>query len=272
MCEADAAPMSQPLMQYPAFAAALQLMGLPPVILPGGLMVLRRSVAGVPIAMLPRAVPPPDLSRQLAAAGLGRLPLILSPEVPCKMPRALRLAGSRMMAVLPLDRSAADRRTRMHPKWRNRWRRAQDAGLEVTDAPLPPDLSHPLLRAEQGQRAERGYDGWPLALTCAFAAAAPDRTRVFSARHKGQPIARMLFLRHGNGATYHIGQTTDAGRRHHAHNLLLDAACDWLAAQGCQTLDLGPLDPRTPGLNRFKLRSGAQARPTGGTWLRWRPF
>ncbi|APE43735.1 hypothetical protein BOO69_10155 [Sulfitobacter alexandrii] len=265
-------PPVQPLMQSDGFAAALRLLGRPPVTLPCGLIVLRRSLAGLPVAMLPRAAPPPDLNAQLAAAGLGRVPLILSPEVPCDLPRALRIAAPRWIGVLPLAGGARARRARMHPKWRNQWRRARDAGIEVTHATLPADLSHPLFEAEQRQRAARGYDGWPLALTCAFAAAAPDQTRLFSARRGGEVIARMLFLCHGGGATYHLGQTTETGRRYHAHNLLLALACDWLEDRGHTILDLGPLDARTPELNRFKLRSGARGRPTGGSWLRWCPI
>ncbi|MCL3883678.1 hypothetical protein [Marivita sp. GX14005] len=41
----------------------------------------------------------------------------------------------------------------------------------------------------------------------------------------------------------------------------------WLAARGYTTLDLGTLTG-PPGLDRFKLRSGARRTALGGTWLR----
>lgn len=261
-----------PLMQDPAFAAALRLVGQQPVILPGGLMVLQRRICGLPLAMLPRAAPPPDLPDQLRSAGLHRSPLILSPEVPCALPRALRLAPPQQMAILPLGADRATRLARLHPKWRNQWRRAMAASLRITHSPLPADPHHPLLLAEHAQRQKRGYAGWPIPLTCAFAAATPDQTRLFTAMHKGRPIAQMLFLLHGAQASYHIGHTTPEGRADHAHNLLLMAACDWLSDHGYHSLDLGLLAPRTPHLNRFKLRSGAIPRLTGGTWLRWHPL
>ncbi|OAN75424.1 hypothetical protein A8B82_16590 [Sulfitobacter sp. EhC04] len=267
-----APPTDTPLMQDPSFAAALRLCGASPVILPGGLMILHRRILGLPVNMLPRTVPPDDLFEQLAAADLHRHPLILSPEVPCHLPRALRLMAAQRRAVLDLCPDPGQRIARLHPKWRNQWRKAGRAGLHLSHAPMPADPSHPLLLAEARQRAQRGYAGWPLPLTRAFAAVAPAQTRLFTARHGRRVVAQMLFLRHGAGATYHIGHTSAEGRRCHAHNLLLITACDWLAAKGHLTLDLGLLHRRTAGLNRFKQRSGARAQPTGGTWLCWHPL
>lgn len=271
MFDATAAP-CHALMQDPAFAAALRLLGQRPVILPGGLMVLHRRIAGLPVSMLPRAAPPADLSDRLRAVGLHRCPLILSPDAPAALPRAIQLQSPRHSALLDLAPPRDARLARLHPKWRNQWRRALDGGLRVSHSALRADPQHPLLRAEDAQRKRRGYGGWPAALTCAFATAAPDQTRLFTAKRRGHVVARMLFLSHGARATYHMGHTTQAGRACHAHNLLLMAAGDWLADRGHISLDLGLLDPRTPGLDRFKLRSGATARPTGGTWLHWHPL
>jgi hypothetical protein len=269
----DAPPLSAPaLMQDPAFAAALRLCGAAPLILPGGAMILRRRILGLPILMLPRMAPPRDLNEQLAAAGLARLPLILSPAHPCPLPRALRLRAAQQIALLDLGTDPDRRIARLHPKWRNQWRKARRAELRLSHGPMPADPHHPLLLTEALQQRQRGYAGWPLALTCAFAAVAPAQTRLFTARRGQRVVAQMLFLRHGTGASYHIGHSFPEGRRCHAHNLLLMTACDWLAAEGHETLDLGLLHSATPGLNRFKLRSGARACATGGTWLRWHPL
>lgn len=260
------------LLQDPAFGAALRRCGQRPVILPGGLLLLYRRVLGMPLAMLPRCPPPPDLEAQLAAVGLHRVPLLLSPERPVALPRALRLRGPRPIATLDLCGSETQRRAALHPKWRNQLRRAEAAGLHIRHAPLPADPNHPLLLAEAAQARQRGYTIWPRALTAAFAGAAPDQTRLFTAHAGRHPVAHMLFLRHGSGATYHIGHIDAAGKAACAHNLLLWRAANWLAEQGHLRLDLGPLSSRTPGLNRFKLRGGAAVAETGGTWLRWRPF
>ncbi|SDF98851.1 GNAT family N-acetyltransferase [Sulfitobacter delicatus] len=267
---AASAPAS--LMQDPAFAAALRLCGQHPRHLPCGLMVLQRQFLGLQVAMLPRAEPPADLAAQLRAVGLHRAPLILSPPHPCPMPPALRLRKPQSIAILDLTPPKSERRAALHPKWRNQLRRAEEAGLRVTHAPLPPDPNHPLLLADAAQARRRRYATWPAALTAAFANTAPAQTRLFTAKRGRKPVAHMLFLRHGRGATYHIGHICTEGKTAHAHNLLLWQAANWLADQGHSHLDLGPLHPATPGLSRFKLRCGAKPQETGGSYLYWRPW
>ncbi len=261
-----------PLMQDPAFATALRACGQVPVTLRGGLTLLHRRIAGVPLAMLPRAVPPDELAAQLRAVGLHRTPLILSPERACAVPRAVRLRPAARRAELDLSCSKDLRRAALHGKWRNQLVKAERAGLRVDHGALPPDPHHPVLLAEVAQARGRRYQNWPLPLTVAFAAAAPAQTRLFTAFQGRKPVAHMLFLRHGDAATYHIGHISAEGRALCAHNLLLWMASDWLAAQGCTRLDLGLLDPRHASLDRFKLRSGAHVVATGGTWLRWHPL
>lgn len=261
-----------PLMQDPAFAAALRRCGQFPVTLPSGLMLLHRRVLDAPIMMLPRAAPPADLDAQLRAQNLHRIPLILSPERPCTLPRALELRSPQMIAQLDLHPEMATARAALHPKWRNQLRRAEAAGLRVSHCPLPADPNHPLLHSEAAQALKRGYTNWPVPLTVAFASITPSQTRLFVAHLNGSPIAHMLFLRHRARATYHIGHITQIGKVNCAHNLLFWQASRWLATQGHRSLDLGVIDPRTPGLNRFKLRTGAMVEKTGGTWLRWCPL
>lgn len=260
------------LMQDAAFASALRLCGQEPLHLPGGLLVLRRRLFGMPLAMLPRAAPPVDLAAQLRAAGLQAVPLILSPPAPCAMPPSVRLRGSQSCTVLDLTPSQPARRATLHVKWRNQLCRAEEAGLRVSHAPLPPDPNHPLLLAEAAQARARRYAAWPVALNIAFARAAPDQTRLFTARRGRKTVAHMLFLLHSSGATYHIGHICPEGKAANAHNLLLWQGANWLAERGHRQLDLGPLDARAPGLSRFKLRTGAQAQCTGGSWLYWQPL
>jgi len=271
MFDAGHAP-DTPLMQDPAFAAALRLCGQNPVTLPSGVMLLHRRLMGASVMMLPRAAPPADLDAQLRAQNLHRIPLILSPERPCALPRALKLRSAQMMAQLDLHPDMATARAALHPKWRNQLRHSEGAGLRVSHMPLPPDPNHPLLQSETAQAHKRGYTNWPAALTAAFANVAPKQSQLFTASLRGTQVAHMLFLSHGARATYHIGHITTVGKANCAHNLLLWQASRWLAAQGHSALDLGLIDPRTPGLNRFKLRTGARAVKTGGTWLHWCPL
>ena len=268
MFDASPVPRAASLMQDRAFAAALMLCGQSPILLPSGLMVLSRRVAGLPLLMLPRATPPADLDAQLAQAGLARRPLILSPEHPFKVPRALPLAPARNLWNLDLSGDRKTRRAALHQKWRHQLGQAEAGPLRVLHRPLLPD--HPLLALEAEQARSRRYQNWPPALTAAFARVAPAQTHLFTALLRGHAVAYMVFLTHGDRATYHIGHTEAEGRHLHAHNLLLWCAMEALVARGITTLDLGVAT--TPGIDRFKRRTGAQALPTGGTWLRWRPL
>ena len=269
----DAArPSTHSLLQEPAFVWALRLCGQSPVVLQSGLVLLKRQFFGVPVLMLPRAQPPADLCVQLSEAGLHRLPLILSPETPLVAPRLLRLHRPQICARVDLCQSQNDRRAALHPKWRNQLNRAETSRLAVRHSRLTPDPDTPVLRLEAAQAQARRYAHWPAPLTAAFAKAAPAQTHLFTAILGRQNVAHMLFLSHGGRATYQIGHTTTLGKAHCAHNLLLWQAACQLAQIGIEDLDLGLLHPRTPGLNRFKLRSGAREVQTGGTWLRWKPW
>ncbi len=252
-------------MQDRSFAAALRLCGQNPVMLDGGLILLHRRLMGLSVAMLPRATPPQDLRSQMQAAGLRLTPLILSPEALCRMPRALRLRGPVSYAEIDLTGPDEARRAALHGKWRNQLRAAENGPLRVSDAPMSPE--DPLIAHDAGQARARGYANWPPGLTAAFATVAPDQTRVFVAYDRGQPVAHMLFLLHGRRATYHIGYSTREGRSLNAHNLILWRAGCWLSVRGFAWLDLGTVDPRTPTLNRFKLRAGAAQKQTAGTFL-----
>ena len=268
MFDASPARPAHSLLQDRAFATAVMLCGQTPVILPSGLTLFRRRVAGVPLLMLPRADPPPDLPAQLAQASLQRQPLILSPERPCALPPAIPIASARKAFHVDLSPPQATRRAALHQNWRHQLGQAEASPLRVLHRPLSPD--HPLLALEAKQARSHRYQSWPTALTAAFAQTAPDQTHLFTALLRGHPVAYMLFLTHGSAATYHIGHSTAMGRTTRAHNLLLWQAMNALADRGIKSLDLGV--ETTPEIDRFKRRAGASVHTTGGTWLRWPPL
>ena len=172
-------------------------------------------------------------------------------------------------AYLKLSGTPEDRLMRQHGKWRNRLRRAQDGALKVDQSGMPADTEHWLLAREVRQSKEMRYRALPPEFTIAWRHAnGPKSTRLFVARHKGEPVAAMLFLCHGKAATYHIGWADEIGRDLHAHNLLLWTASEWFAQRGFGWIDLGLIDTETrPSLARFKIGSGATAHPLGATYL-----
>ncbi len=81
-------------------------------------------------------------------------------------------------------------------------------------------------------------------------------------------VAAMMFLIHGQAATYQVGWSSPQGRDLNAHNLLLWQAMNELKARGVRRLDLGGINTtRSAGLARFKLGTGGQVQVLAGTYL-----
>ena len=162
--------------------------------------------------------------------------------------------------------------TGLHGKWRNRLRAAQAGPLRSHHRPFDPDRDADLLTLDRHQQRARGYRALPPGFTLAFAATHRQATRLFTAHDRDGMLAYLLFLLHGTVATYHIGWAAPAARRGHAHTLLMWQAITHLHQRGVTRLDLGPIDTEAaPGLARFKLGTGATARPLGPTLLRLLP-
>lgn len=255
-----------PLQQSAEYAAALRLFGRAPLDLPDGPLVLVRRVGPVTLGMIPRG-DADALARLRAQPGWASRPVIMSPDAP-GMALGLPLISPAHIATLDLSAGPAALREGLKGKWRNRLRRAEALGLRIGRRSLPERRDQWLFRAEAAMQAARRYRMWPTALTLCYARANPGKATLFTATDKGRTVAAMLFLRHGAGATYHIGQTSPEGRALHAHTALMWAAITWHAARGVQQLDLGTVDSQgAPGLARFKRGTGARVRPLGGTWL-----
>ncbi|QCP88037.1 GNAT family N-acetyltransferase [Cereibacter sphaeroides] len=158
-------------------------------------------------------------------------------------------------------------RAGLAPGWRNALTQAERMGLRVTETGLPDDPDHWLLRAEAAQAQARRYARLPPAFALAWAR--NGGTLLLSVEEACGPVAGILILIHPPWATYHLAWTSPAGRRLHAHTLLLWRAIERLKEMGIEALELGLIDTeRTEGIARFKLGTGAAACPLGATWLR----
>ncbi|UYV39406.1 GNAT family N-acetyltransferase [Rhodobacteraceae bacterium D3-12] len=171
-------------------------------------------------------------------------------------------------AELDLTQSSEIRRKNLHGKWRNRLKKSENSDITITHSRFSPHAHNWLLTAEQTQRRARSYRALPLNFLLIAAQIAPDSVRVFVASIHGKPLAGIIFLIHDKAATYHIATTTDQGRAHSVHALLLWQATDWLAKGGVTRLDLGPVETEhPPGHARFKLGTGARPVQRGATVL-----
>lgn len=268
-----------PLPQSDAYARTLRALGTDVNV--GGigetgrcLIQTRRFPLLGPVSLISRGpvgVPPAQ-----AADYLNRLvvkgPLIINTadrDMPLR--GIVRLAAPRAVALLHLS-DPGPMRARLHQNWRNALKQAERGTGHITNTSYRPEQHAWLLDAHRAQQRDRGYRALPRHWLDTFAVENPGQARVVTAFDTQTPIAAMLFLCHHPWATYHLGVTTQDGRRAHAHNLTLWHAMLWLSRRGYTTLDLGLLTG-PESLDRFKLRTGAERHDLGGTWLRLpRPF
>lgn len=127
-----------------------------------------------------------------------------------------------------------------------------------------------LMDAEQQQRENRGLQGMPLHFVDAYIASRkqPSHNVLTMRADIGRDrVAGMMFLLHGQAATYQIGWSSDAGRDAHAHNLLLYKGMEALKERGIRSLDMGGMNTgRSAGIARFKISTGAQVLTLAGTF------
>jgi lipid II:glycine glycyltransferase (peptidoglycan interpeptide bridge formation enzyme) len=260
-----------PLQQHPLYAQALRRVGaqMSVVNLPGAAPVQVISRFGIRfVARGPVWHGAADIN-QLRAANLR---LINSNGGDTQ---TLRKAGYRQImteatvAELVLSTDPDALCAQMNGKWRNIWRRSQDQPINVKQAQFSLASHQWLLDADLAQQREKHFRALPHSIIKAYANIAPDDVIVWTASRGNTPVAGMLFLRHGDCATYHLGWANNLGRQFKTHHRLLIDAATSLGRSGVRKLDLGAIDTHNaPGMARFKLGSGAKPRILGGSWLK----
>ncbi|MBS1303712.1 GNAT family N-acetyltransferase [Loktanella sp. SALINAS62] len=267
------------LMQSPQMMRTLRALGRDARIVPlddaGQVAVIQRRVGPVSVRFASRGPvfdPHTSTGQRIAALKALRLHVLNAnggTEPMCHAAGFRQVMTPATVAILPLcsDRDAQLVQTR--GKWRNAARQAQRSGLVIRQAALRADSHNWLFDVDRAMARARGYRNLPAAVVTAYATSNPGLAQLFTAHIGAVPVAAMLMLLHGTTATYQIGWSDTAGRRHSAHHALLLHAADALRACGVLQLDLGTLDTiNSPGLARFKLGCGAQALRLGGTWIR----
>jgi hypothetical protein len=185
--------------------------------------------------------------------------------------RLSRVMTGYSTVMVNLDQSLEALRAGLHGKWRNRLAAAEKAALVYQAGGVKPAQYQWLLQREAEQRTAQGYKGLPVGLVEAFQAAKPDRREglmIETARLGKDAAAAMMFLIHGQAATYHIGWSSEEGRAAGAHNALLWRAIEALRARGVKSLDLGGVDTaQGAGIARFKLGVGGDVRTLAGAFV-----
>jgi len=217
---------------------------------------------------------------------------LLKSSLPQRWPRLLVLTPDEAMSdglkglkrvmtgdatvLLDLTQDEDALRAAMDQGWRNRLSKAERSELVVQKAGVKPAQYRWLLDAEAKQRVKRGYRAMPIEMTERWQDAKADGAKgdkaaglaVFRADLKRDAVAGMLFLVHGRRATYHVGWTSEEGRNHAAHNLILWTAMKELRARGVAALDLGGVNTQSgAGIARFKLETGGDVLVRAGAFV-----
>lgn len=251
-----------PLQQSTQFARALTAFGAD--VTQGPAVILNRTLAPFgTLSFASRADP-----RAVADSSVR----VLNGETPC--PKPYRAAGFRQVLtqahIAEWDLTQPDLRARLHGKWRNQLKRGEGNGLRIRETAWD-GMAHPMFAANEILARNRKFRSYPTALLSAYAQLNPTDTTLIEAYDRGTLVAACLILRHGKTATYQTAWANEQGRALQAPRVVLWAAAQQMKTLGYDILDLGVIETNhARGLARFKLGTGAQVRPLGGTWMRLR--
>ena len=187
------------------------------------------------------------------------------------LPAVRRIMSGYSTVMLEIDKPMETLRAQLDKRWRHRLGGAEKSELNVQRMGTNPGQYRWLLDAEMQQRVDRGLEGLPLVWFEHYAESRkqPARNLLSLRADVGRErVAGMMFLIHGQAATYQVGWTSDAGRDLHAHNLMLWRAIEELRERGVRSLDLGGVNTqRSAGIARFKMATGGTVRQLAGSYL-----
>ncbi|MEY4419633.1 MAG: hypothetical protein RLZZ498_229 [Pseudomonadota bacterium] len=182
-----------------------------------------------------------------------------------------RVMTGHSTVVLDLTPPLETLRAQLDGRWRYSLARAEETDLTIHRVGTNAGQYRWLLDAEMQQREQRGLHGLPLQFFDLYVPSRqqPSRTILTVRADVGRDrVAGMMFLLHGQAATYQVGWTSDLGRDKHAHNLILWHALQELRERGVRVLDLGGVNTtRSAGIARFKMGTGGRVLTCAGTYI-----
>ncbi len=213
------------------------------------------------------------IKRSLPIKGL-RIVLITPEEAPSPdlgLSPWRRVMTGYSTVMLDISPTMAELRAQLDKRWRHRLSGAENAALTIHRVGTQPGQYRWLLDADMKQREERNLEGLPIAFFDLYAKArhVPAKTILTLRADVGRDrVAGMLFLIHGEAATYQLGWTNEQGRDLHAHNRILWEAIAELKSRGVRWLDMGGVNTqRSAGVARFKIKTGGRVTTFAGTYI-----
>lgn len=158
-------------------------------------------------------------------------------------------------------------RANLDRRWRNHLNKAERENVRVEWTKDGEALEW-LLRHHDAHRTMKNFRAASpkfIRLLAKFFAARSDML-IGRAFVNDEPVAGVLFFRHGASATYQIGWSGEEGRKVNAHHLLLWQGMITLKAAEIQDLDLGGINDVAEGVRTFKEGMGGETATLSGLY------
>lgn len=201
--------------------------------------------------------------------------MVVTPEVPEGQVHGLRpvrrIMSGMSTVMLDLRPSLTDLRAQLDRRWRHRLVGGEASAMVIQRVGSNAGQYRWLLDAEMQQRTDKKLDGLPLTFFDEYVQSRkqPSKNILTLRADLGRDrIAAMMFLIHGEAATYYVGWTSGKGREMHAHNLILWKGIEALRERGIRMLDLGGVNTiRSAGIARFKMSTGGKVLTLAGSYI-----
>lgn len=201
--------------------------------------------------------------------------MAVTPEVAAGVPHGLnamrRIMSGMSTVMLDITPTLDDLRAQLDRRWRHRLVGGEGSEMVVHRVGTNAGQYRWLLDAEMKQRTDKKLDGLPVQFFDLYVESRkqPAKNILTLRADVGRDrVAAMMFLIHGEAATYQVGWTSDQGRDLHAHNLILWKGIEELRERGVRKLDLGGVNTtRSAGIARFKMSTGGQVLTCAGTFI-----
>lgn len=152
--------------------------------------------------------------------------------------------------------------------WRNALSKAKRENLRIVWDHKGAGLSWLLLHHEAHRTMQNFQAASPQFIRALAGTFAPRGDMLLGQAFVGdEPVAAVLFFRHGRSATYQVGWSAAAGRKVNAHQLLLWQGMIALKGEGILDLDLGGVNDLAEGVKSFKEGMGGEAVTLSGIYL-----
>ncbi len=182
-----------------------------------------------------------------------------------------RIMSGMSTVMLDINLPMPEIRAQLEGRWRTSLVGAEASEMKVHRVGTNEGQYRWLLDNEKQQRVDKQLEGLPIPFFDMYVQSRkqPAKNILTLRSDLGRDrIAAMMFLIHGEAATYQVGWTSDQGRELNAHHLILWRAIEELRERGIRVLDLGGVNTiRSAGVARFKMRTGGKILTLAGTYI-----